>query len=176
MKDNFDACLKIVLEREGGYVYHPRDPGSHTNMGITIFTLSEFRGKECTPEDVKNLTVQEAGRIYYEKYWSPLSCDDLPRGCDLSVFDMGINAGILRGAKILQKVVGSNPDGIIGSQTLLAVNNYCKANGVTKLLENYRDGRLAFYKSLSTFDVFGGGWTNRANIVFIESIEMAKDR
>lgn len=174
MKSNFDACLKVIFDREGGYVYNPRDPGSHTNMGITIYTLSEFRGKECTPQDVKNLTREEAGRIYYEKYWDPLSCDDLPFGVDLSVFDMGVNAGILRGAKILQKVVGANPDGIIGSQTLLAVNNFCKAKGTVVLLEQYRDARLAFYRSLSTFDVFGGGWTNRANLVFIESVDMTK--
>lgn len=175
MRSNFDACLKVILEKEGGYVYHPRDPGSHTNMGITIYTLSDYRKKECTPEDVKKLTVEEAGKIYHQNYWEPLSCDDLPRGVDLSVFDMGVNAGVLRGAKILQKIVGARPDGIIGSQTLLAVNEYVKANGVQKLLEAYRDDRLAFYRTLSTYDVFGAGWTNRANLVYIESLDMTKE-
>lgn len=175
MRSNFDACLNVILEREGGYVYHPRDPGSHTNMGITIYTLSDYRKKECTPEDVKNLTVEEAGKIYYQNYWEPLSCDDLPAGVDLSVFDMGVNAGVLRAAKILQNVVGARSDGVIGSQTLLAVNEYVKRRGIQKLLESYRDARLSFYRTLSTYDVFGGGWTNRANIVYIESIDMSKE-
>lgn len=172
MKDNFDKCLKIILEREGGYVYHPRDPGSHTNMGITIFTLSSYRQKECTPEDVKNLTVEEAGEIYKENYWNPLACDDLPSGVDLSVFDMGINAGVVRGGKLLQEVVGSSQDGVIGPQTLNAVESYIVKYGVEKLLDAYRDARMAFYRSLSTYDVFGGGWKNRADIVYVESIGM----
>lgn len=175
MRSNFDACLKVILEREGGYVFNPRDPGSHTNMGITIYTLSDYRKKECTPQDVKNLTVEEAAQIYHQNYWEPLSCDDLPAGVDLSVFDMGVNAGVLRGAKILQNVVGARPDGVIGSQTLLAVNEYTKRHGTQRLLESYRDARLAFYRTLSTYDVFGGGWTNRANIVYVESLDMSKD-
>lgn len=175
MRSDFDACLKIIFESEGGYVYNPRDPGSHTNMGITIYTLSDYRKKECTPDDVKNLTKEEASEIYRSNYWEPLSCDDLPAGVDLSVFDMGVNAGVLRAAKILQKIVGARPDGIIGSQTLLAVNEYIKAHGVEKLLSDYKDARLAFYRSLDTYDVFGGGWTNRAFITYIESIAISKE-
>ena len=176
MRSNFDACLKVIFDKEGGYVYNPRDPGSHTNMGITIYTLSDYRKKECTANDVKSLTKEEAGKIYHENYWEPLSCDDLPAGVDLSVFDMGVNAGVLRSAKILQGIVGARPDGIIGSQTLIAVNEYVKANGVEKLLDSYRNARLGFYRTLDTFDIFGGGWTNRANLVFIESLEMTKEQ
>lgn len=176
MRSNFDACLKVVFEKEGGYVYNKNDPGSHTNMGITIYTLSDYRKQECRPEDVKNLTKDEAGAIYKEMYWDPLACDDLPLGVDLSVFDMGVNAGVLRGAKILQKIVATIPDGIIGSKTLLAVNEFCKANGTDELIKQYRDARLRFYNSLDTFSVFGGGWTNRANSVYIESVAMAQGK
>ena len=175
MRDNFVKCLEVVFDKEGGYGYHPRDPGSHTNMGITIYTLSEFRKKECKPEDIKNLTKEEAGEIYKEMFWEPLACDDLPYGVDLSTFDMGVNSGVLRGAKILQKIVGSNPDGIIGSKTLLAVNEYCKSNGEKKLIEDYRDLRIRFYKMLDNFDVFGNGWVNRANSVCIEAESMLKE-
>ena len=45
-----------VLASEGGYVNHPRDPGKATNMGITIATLSAWRGTKVTNEDVRNLT------------------------------------------------------------------------------------------------------------------------
>lgn len=175
MRSNFDKCMDVILKKEGGYVNHPRDPGGPTNMGITIYTLSDYRKKECSADDVKNLTVNEACEIYRQNYWEPLSCDDLPSGLDLSVFDMGVNAGVLRGAKILQKIVGARPDGIIGSQTLLAVNEYVKSKGVGKLLEEYKQGRIDFYCTLPTFDVFGQGWKNRANTVYIESLEMTKE-
>ena len=32
----FQEIVERVIEREGGYVNHPSDPGSETNMGISI--------------------------------------------------------------------------------------------------------------------------------------------
>lgn len=172
MKDNFDACMQVVFEREGGYTCHPMDPGSHTNMGITIYTLSEHRKKECTADDIKNLTKKEASDIYKEMFWEPMSCDDLPYGVDLSVFAMGVNSGFVNGSKILQKIVGSNPDGIIGPKTIDSVDSYCSSNGAKALIAAYRDSSINYYKSLKTFQYFGNGWINRANIVFDASIKM----
>ena len=172
MKDNFDACMQVVFEREGGYACHPMDPGSHTNMGITIYTLSEHRKKECTADDIKNLTKQEASDIYKEMFWDHLSCDDLPYGVDLSVFAMGVNSGFLKGAKILQEIVGSGQDGIIGPKTISAVNAYCSSNGAESLIKNYRDISIDYYKSLKTFQYFGQGWINRANIVCDASLKI----
>ena len=50
---------------------------------------------------------------------------ELPLGVDLSVFDMGVNAGIWRSAKLLQQVLGftgEEVDGSIASETLAAAN------------------------------------------------------
>ena len=35
MADNFKKCLEIILENEGGFADHPRDPGGMTNLGVT---------------------------------------------------------------------------------------------------------------------------------------------
>ena len=44
----FQEIVERVIEREGGYVNHPNDPGAETNMGISI--------KAHPKEDIKNLT------------------------------------------------------------------------------------------------------------------------
>ena len=45
-RDNFAACLAELLVHEGGHVDHPKDPGGPTNMGITIATLADWRGRK----------------------------------------------------------------------------------------------------------------------------------
>ena len=35
MKSNFNECLHMLLDHEGGVVNHPKDPGGMTNLGVT---------------------------------------------------------------------------------------------------------------------------------------------
>jgi lysozyme family protein len=39
-------------------------------------------------------------------YWNSLRADALPPGVDRSVFDMGVNLGIWRSARLLQQTLG----------------------------------------------------------------------
>ena len=62
-----------LIDREGGYVDDPDDPGGATNMGITFDTLQTWRQAPITKEDVKNLERNEAEQIYFQFYWEPLN-------------------------------------------------------------------------------------------------------
>ena len=42
----FARCLNAVLQQEGGFIDHRRDPGGATNLGITIKTLARWRGED----------------------------------------------------------------------------------------------------------------------------------
>jgi len=64
---------------------------------------------------VKYLTLKTARAIYRSLYWNPLRADALPPGGDLSVFDMGVNAGIWRSAWLLQRALGFTGDEVDGS-------------------------------------------------------------
>gem|GEM_PF-6374819 len=88
-KANFSACLAHVLASEGGYVDHTKDPGGATNMGITLATLQEWRGRPIAKTDVRDLTRDEAAAIYRAKYWNKVKGDDLPAGLDLDGFRCG---------------------------------------------------------------------------------------
>jgi Glycosyl hydrolase 108 len=99
MADMFNACLAFTLREEGGYVDDPADPGGATNMGITLATYRQWSDDPALgPAEVRDMTLRIARAIYRSLYWNPLRADALPAGVDLSVFDMGVNAGIWRSA------------------------------------------------------------------------------
>ena len=166
MESNFETALAKVLEHEGGFVNHPRDPGGATNLGVTLRTWQEWRRRPVTVEQLKDLTPSDVAPMYRKKYWNIAGCDSLPAGLDYVVFDFAVNAGPGRALKTLQTAVGATPDGVLGPKTLAAIT----ALGVEKSIERFTEERLKFYRSLPTFDVFGRGWTRRSK----ESEDAAK--
>jgi len=172
MKENFGRSLDLVLTYEGGYVDHPRDPGGATNRGVTLATLSAWRGKPCSKDEVKALTKVEAGDIYRAKYWNNVRADELPSGVDLVVFDYAVNSGPAAAAKTLQQVVGVTADGIIGAFTIRAVQRYVAMYGAVILVGTYCDRRLSFLKALAHWKTFGRGWSSRVEKVRNEALKM----
>ena len=161
MADRFDTCLTFTLREEGGYVDDPADPGGATNMGITLATYQQWSDEPNLGFlQVKDMTLKTARAIYRSLYWNPLRADALPLGVDLSVFDMGINAGIWRSARLLQQALGftgDELDGSIGPETLAAAEKFDARN----LVNNLADRQAAYYRSLPDFPIFGTGWLNR---------------
>lgn len=167
----FAACLAQVLRHEGGYVDHPADPGGATNLGITLATLAAWRGKPVTKQDVRDLTVAEAGEIYRARYWLPIRGDALPPGVDLAVFDAAVNSGPMRAAKWLQSVLGVAQDGEIGLQTLAAL---ARAPGPVTVITDLCDARMRYLRGLPTWSTFGRGWTRRVAEVEGEALRVAR--
>jgi lysozyme family protein len=169
MRSSYDEALRLLLQHEGGYTNHPDDPGGPTKYGITIHDYRRYLKPGATAADVKAMTLDEAKAIYKPKYWDALRCDDLPAGLDYAVFDYGVNSGISRSAKVLQRLVGVSADGRIGPVTLKAV----AAHDSKKLLGALCDERLAFLHGLHTWPVFGKGWGRRVAEVESAALDMA---
>ena len=146
---NFDQAFEKLIGHEGGYVWHEKDPGGETNFGIS---------KRSYPgEDIKGMTLDRAKAIYLRDFWGPAGCDALPSSVRFDVFDMAVNSGVRTATKLLQGVVGTAPDGVIGPRTLQAVNTM----PVTRLLARFNGARLEFMAGLSTWPAFGRGWARR---------------
>ncbi len=169
MDRNFPRALQLVLKHEGGYVDHPRDPGGATNLGITLDTLSSWRGRRASKADVKALTVDDVTPIYRKRYWDAVSGDLLPSGLDYAVFDYGVNSGPSRAAKHLQAVLGVAQDGKIGPVTIAAA----READIERVIEQLCAKRLAFLKGLPTWGTFGKGWERRVNGVLEDALLMA---
>lgn len=152
MKSNYNFCIQEVLKSEGGYTNDPQDPGGPTNFGITIIDYRKYIDSKGTATSVRNMSLAQAKAIYKSKYWDALSCDALPSGVDYTCFDYGVNSGLGRPRKALQRFKGKS-----GVDLINAIN----------------DERLAFLRALKTFPRFGKGWTSRVTRVRSDSIKLA---
>ena len=168
MKENFDTALKALLKHEGGYVNHPSDPGGMTNLGVTKRVWEEWVGHEVDEKQMRALTPELVAPLYKKKYWDKVCGDELPTGLDLSVFDLAVNSGPGRAAKMLQKVLGVTQDGAIGPQTIAKALNVDSS----KLIEDYNAERLAFLQALPTWGTFGKGWGRRVAEVTEQATHM----
>ena len=67
---DFTRCIRHILNEEGGYVNHAKDPGGETKYGIS---------KRAYPHlDINNLTLDEAEAIYRLDYWEPVQGHSWP--------------------------------------------------------------------------------------------------
>ena len=121
MKTTFNEIIEQVLEHEGGYVNDPNDLGGETNFGIT---------KRFYPDvDIKNLTKEQAKKIYHQDYWRRNKCDVIPTRLRHIYFDMCVNQGKGTAVKVLQRACNSKKadlkvDGGLGPKTLGAIKEY----------------------------------------------------
>jgi len=164
--NGFDRCDKVTAQWEGGKVDHPKDPGGRTAYGVIQRVYDAYRrSKGRPPQDVWKIAEAERKEIYINNYWRMVRGDDLPVGVDLVVYDCGVNSGPSRAIKILQASLnarGTSPalkvDGVFAAATLAAV---AADRDPDLLCAEFCRRRQAFVQALSTFAVFGKGWTRR---------------
>ena len=165
---NFNKALEYVLEHEGGYVNHPRDPGGATNFGVTQAVYDGYRKlRGRGQQSVKFISQDEVQAIYKFQYWDKVQGDLLPTGLDYAVFDFAVNSGVGRASKYLQAVLGVAQDGQIGARTLAAISSPVAA------INALCDRRMGFLRNLGTFLTFGKGWTRRVTGVRAHALDMA---
>lgn len=168
LDDKFSFCLGHIFEIEGGFVNHPNDKGGATNYGITQKTLSGFRGYQVSIDDVKNLTKDEAGKIYHREYWIPAQLSHVKDpflACIL--MDQAVNRGVPAMAKTLQKTLNDEfkfslvVDGILGSRSQQAIAQ-CDVNMLAiQFIKETQKFYLELIKRDSTQAVFLNGWLAR---------------
>ncbi len=144
----FETAVAFILEREGGYVNDPNDPGGETKFGIS---------KRAYPDlDIPNLTRAEATAIYRRRYWDACRCSELPNGLDLLTFDAAVNQGTNAAIKMLQRALNVKDDGVIGPVTMAAA----LASGKDMTAE-YGAQRMLAYGLNPNFSRYGLGWSRR---------------
>lgn len=150
MKSRFYDAVVLVFNHEGGYVNDPHDAGGETNFGIS---------KRAYPHlNIKDLTREEAQKIYKDDYWNKIRGDSLPFPIALIAFDMAVNMGVKTAIKALQSVLGVRVDGIFGDRTMEAAHT-CE---VYYIAEQLTSARIYAYTQMESFKHYGRGWINRS--------------
>lgn len=164
---DFNKAIPHILKWEGGWVDHPNDPGGKTNRGITFTTFGRVAkpvlGIAPTVENLKNLTEDQAKKIYRSEFWDKMMGDAIKdQSVATIIFDGFVNMG-RHAIRIAQDVVNVDRDGIVGSKTINAIN---AANAV-ELFANIKQARIDYYNNLAVnkpaMKVFLKGWLNRIN-------------
>jgi len=168
MKQNFEQSLKMLLHHEGGYVWHPEDPGGETNLGVTRAVYEQWVGRQVMDGEMKGLTVADVAPIYKTNYWDRIRGDDLPSGLDFATFDWAVNSGTGRPAKVIQRYISAKQDGAIGPRSLALVAE----NNPSDMIQYLYEQRQKFYERLKTFETFGKGWTRRNQETLKAAMEM----
>ena len=164
---DYKKLVPFILKYEGGIVDDPDDAGGFTNKGITLKTFRSIYGKDKTKEDLINITDEQWGKIFKEYYWDKLNADKIESQsiANMSV-DWAYNAGVGTVAKKIQNIIGTKPDGIIGSGSLKLINTVQDSK---ELFNEIKAARIMFYKKLvekkPTNAKFLKGWLNRTEAI-----------
>ncbi len=91
----FKKFLEYLYPQEGGYSNRKEDLGGKTNLGVTQSTYDWYNKKnQYERKDVKNITKEEATKIYYDYFWKNTGADKIKdKKLALIYFDSAINHG-----------------------------------------------------------------------------------
>ena len=163
----------FILKGEGGFVNDPDDLGGATNMGVTMATYKVYCKRKGRPEpaidDLKHLSNDEWIDILKSLYWDKWKADQIKSQSVANILVDWVWASGNYGIKIPQELLGVTADGIVGKNTLAAVNNYPSQH---ELFDKIRQARLDYIdricKSRPVNEKYRRGWCNRINNLYFE--------
>ena len=162
MKPEFEEHFQRVVQLEGGFrlIQNPTE-GAVTYAGIYRKAHPEWEGWKYIDKG-ETPPTELVRRFYYQTYYAPLEPIENPE-IRFAIFEFAVNAGFKKAVKIAQAIVGTSPDGIIGSKTISALNSVQPDD----FLKSYLIARIKHYLDIANSDpqrygIYLRGWLNRA--------------
>nr|WP_315062105.1 putative peptidoglycan-binding domain-containing protein [uncultured Campylobacter sp.] len=110
----------------------------------------------------ENLRAQVRA-FYKEAYWDRMRLDEVQsqiKGNEMFIF--AVNVGIKPAVRVAQQLVGVVNDGIVGDQTIAAINRFDEE----RFDKQFDQAELQYYNGLieknQKFRIYANGWRNRA--------------
>lgn len=183
--DHFERAFQRTLGHEGGWSDHAADKGGATMLGISLRFLRALKDADrdgwldgdlnldgaVDGKDVRMVDGEKARKISRAYFWDALRCGEIGSWeAAARVFDLSFVLGGHWAARVLQRACAQcgipiEVDGVIGSQTLGAVNALARADGGA-FLAALQDQAAARFQEIiagdSSQEVFRDGWMARA--------------
>ncbi len=163
---DFEPAFQRMMRNEGGFKLHKveGDRGGMTFAGIARKFHPGWEGwKLLDRGDTENPQLTMMVRRFYDaKFWDLIGGDDIKdQRIAETLFDFAVNAGHRTAIKLAQIASGSTPDGILGPNTLRALNGVDPEEFELK----YALAKVARYAEICNRDrsqsKFLLGWLNR---------------
>ncbi len=164
-KGNFNETIKLMLDLEGGKTDEKTDRGGRTNFGITQRTYDDWaKQNKIKSSDVFNISKARALKIYRQLYWRVIKGDQLPHNVAKAMMSMALTDGPQDSVRFVQRLLNIEQTGFMGPKTLAAIWSKCKKDDKV-FTKQIIDAQIKRYKSDEQSDIYGKGWTNRAELV-----------
>jgi lysozyme family protein len=119
----YTKVIQKILKWEGGYCGNI-DGAICTMKGVTLATYRKFFGKDKCCKDLKEITQAEWDLIFKEGYWNKLRADEIENQSIAELLVDWCWTSGRYGIILPQRVLGVKDDGVVGSKTLAAINDY----------------------------------------------------
>jgi lysozyme family protein len=142
------------------------------DWGVTIGTYETYCRKKGYPkptvERLKNITKEEWTEILKTMYWDRWKADEIKNQSVANILVDWVWASGSHGIKRPQRLLGVKADGIVGKQTIAAVN----AMDAATFFKMIKDDRAKFIdeicKARPKNEKYRKGWMNRINAIRYE--------
>lgn len=180
---DFSKSFPILIKNEGEYVNDIDDIGGETYKGIARKYHSKWEGWHIIDMVKQNIDYPDSASVkqlnlalkdneelqvlvkkFYEvEFWDKVRGDEIEdQDVAHSIFDFGVNAHYKTSIRLVQTVIGTAADGIIGPNTLKKINEY---GDTEKFLLAFGMAKIARYTQKCWKDKkkrkYYFGWVNR---------------
>lgn len=166
----------FVLKWEGGakYTNSKIDRGGATKYGITIATwrtvgYDKNGDGKIDENDVKLITEEDFTKVLKKNFWDKWKADKIKNQKVAEILVDWLWASGKWGIIKPQQLLGVKADGIVGKQTLAAVNGYPNQR---QLFDAIKNARKAYIDKVIKNDprqiAHKVGWLNRINSITFE--------
>ena len=157
-----EKLMPLIHKWEGEYAHNPNDKGGCTMKGVTIDTFRKYYGEYKTCSDLKKITDEQWLHIFEKGYWEPCKANEIENQSIANIIvDWAWMSGTKTTIKKIQKILGIKTDGIVGKQTINAINS----SNQEELFKNIYNKREEFYYNICDNNpsqkIFLIGWLNR---------------
>jgi len=163
---DFAKALARTVANEGGYVLHKvaGDPGGETFAGIARKRHPDWPGWNVVANGTDSAKRMAVAAFYKSFFWDVMHGDEIAvQPIAEVIFDYSVNVGTQRAIKTAQTVAGVTVDGVVGPETIHAIN---RTTYPAAFMRECTLRRVRYYAELCNrkpeMKKFLLGWVNRA--------------